>query len=140
MRPRSLPADPKPRPPSRFAVDPARDRHGPIPPDDRKPRRRSAGASSSDAVAASSDASPVVTTALPVRTQELRQSNLERSVIRAACIGAVASMTAVTAAVALNGGGVGSIGAGIMVAGFDGIPFGAMIGAMLHFLRHPEEQ
>ena len=109
----------------------------------RAPGRRwsgSAGASSSDAVAASSAASPVVTTALPVRTQELRQSNLERSVIRAACIGAVASMTAVTAAVALNGGGVGSIGAGIMVAVFDGSPFGAMIGAMLHFLRHPEEQ
>jgi len=54
--------------------------------------------------------------------------------------GALASVTVVTAAVAVNGGGVAWIGTGIMVAGFGRIPFGAMIGAMVHFIRHPEEQ
>ena len=76
--------------------------------------------------------------ALP--TQKQRTSELQRTVVRAAGVGGLASVTVVTAAVALSGGGVGSIGAGLMVAGFDGIPFGAMIGAMVHFMRHPEEQ
>lgn len=54
-------------------------------------------------------------------------------------IGFVTAIIGVTAGVALNGGGGASIGAGIMVAGFDGLPFGAMLGAMVHFLRHPED-
>jgi hypothetical protein len=67
-------------------------------------------------------------------------SDLQRTIVKSACVGGLASVTVVTAAVALSGGGVGSLGAGVMVAGFDGIPFGAMIGAMIHFMRHPEEQ
>jgi hypothetical protein len=47
-------------------------------------------------------------------------------------------MIAVTAVVMWNGGGGGSIGAGIMVAGFDGFPFGAMLGVMLYYLKHPD--
>lgn len=81
-----------------------------------------------------------VADAVPTPIRRSPTSDLQRTAVRGGCIGALAGLTVVTAAVALNGGGLGSIGAGIMVAGFDGIPFGAMIGAMIHFMRHPEEQ
>ena len=77
---------------------------------------------------------------VPVPAQNPRTSDLQRTVVRAAGVGGLASVTVVTAVVALSGGGAASIGAGVMVAGFDGIPFGAMIGAMVHFMRHPDEQ
>jgi hypothetical protein len=64
--------------------------------------------------------------------------SLQRTVLVGGAIGFVTTTVAVTVGVALNGGGGASIGAGIMVAGFDGVPFGAMLGAMVHFLRHPE--
>lgn len=79
-------------------------------------------------------------TGTAVTTHRPPTLDLQRTVVKSGCIGALVSVTAVTAVVAVNGGGVGSIGAGIMVAGFDGFPFGAMIGAMVHFMRHPEEQ
>ncbi|MGH9266161.1 MAG: hypothetical protein ACRD1D_15870 [Acidimicrobiales bacterium] len=64
---------------------------------------------------------------------------LERSIVVGSCVGAAVTVAAVAAGVALNGGGVASLGAGLMVGGFSGLPFGAMMGAILHFLRHPEE-
>ncbi|MDQ3897263.1 MAG: hypothetical protein M3326_08505 [Actinomycetota bacterium] len=64
--------------------------------------------------------------------------DLQRTVIRGGSIGFAAALVLVTVGVAANGGGAASIGAGIMVAGFDGFPFGAMLGAMVHFLKHPE--
>ena len=64
--------------------------------------------------------------------------DLQRTAVRGAVIGGIAAAAIVTSVVALNGGGAASIGAGAMVAGFDGIPFGAMMGAMVHFLKHPE--
>ena len=64
---------------------------------------------------------------------------LERAIVLGSFLGAVATVGAVAAAVALNGGGLASVGAGLMVGGFSGLPFGAMMGAILHFLRHPEE-
>jgi hypothetical protein len=63
---------------------------------------------------------------------------LQRSAVLAGAIGSVLTMIVVTVAVAAFGGGIGSFGAGIMVAGFDGFPFGAMLGVMIYFLRHPE--
>lgn len=63
---------------------------------------------------------------------------LQRSAVRAGTIGSLLTMIVVTIAVAAFGGGIASIGAGIMVAGFDGFPFGAMLGVMLYFLRNPE--
>ncbi len=63
---------------------------------------------------------------------------LQRRAIRCGSIGFLLTMVAVTAAVAAYGGGVASIGAGVMVGGFDGFPFGAMLGIMTYFLRHPD--
>ena len=63
---------------------------------------------------------------------------LQRRAIRCGTIGFVLTMITVTAAVAAFGGGVASIGAGVMVAGFDGFPFGAMLGVMTYFLKHPD--
>lgn len=85
------------------------------------------------------DPSPVADTE-PVPERRPPKPDLQRTVVTGASVGALAAATMVTAAVALNGGGVGSVGAGVMVAGFDGIPFGAMIGAMVYFMGHPEEQ
>ena len=64
---------------------------------------------------------------------------LERAIVLGSFLGAAATVGAVAGGVALNGGGVASVGAGLMVGGFSGLPFGAMMGAILHFLRHPEE-
>jgi hypothetical protein len=66
------------------------------------------------------------------------EGDLQRTAVRGALIGCIGAVTIVTAVVAANGGGVASIGAGAMVAGFDGIPFGAMMGTMVHYLKHPE--
>jgi hypothetical protein len=63
---------------------------------------------------------------------------LQRRAIRCGTLGFVLTMIAVTAAVAALGGGVASIGAGVMVGGFDGFPFGAMLGVMTYFLKHPD--
>ena len=65
--------------------------------------------------------------------------SLQRTIVLGGSIGFVTTTVAVTLGVALNGGGGASVGAGLMVAGFDGFPFGAMLGAMVHFLRHPED-
>ena len=73
-----------------------------------------------------------------VATKASSEGDLQATVVRGALIGCITAAAIVTAAVAANGGGLASIGAGVMVAGFDGIPFGAMMGAMVHFLKHPE--
>jgi hypothetical protein len=65
--------------------------------------------------------------------------SLQRTIVLGGGIGFVTTTVAVTVGVALNGGGGASVGAGLMVAGFDGLPFGAMLGAMIHFLKHPED-
>jgi hypothetical protein len=64
--------------------------------------------------------------------------SLQRWAVTSGAIGSLLTMIAVTAVVMWNGGGGGSIGAGIMVAGFDGFPFGAMLGVMLYYLKHPD--
>lgn len=64
---------------------------------------------------------------------------LERAIVVGSCVGAAVTVGAVAGGVALYGGGLASVGAGVMVGGFSGLPFGAMMGAILHFLRHPEE-
>lgn len=64
--------------------------------------------------------------------------SLQQTIVLGGGIGCVIAMALVTMVVAANGGGLGSLGAGIFVAGFDGIPFGAMLGAMVHFLKHPD--
>jgi hypothetical protein len=59
--------------------------------------------------------------------------------MRSGTIGFLLSVLVVTAVVGANGGGLASIGAGIMVAGFDGVPFGAMLGVMTYYMKYPEE-
>ncbi len=59
-------------------------------------------------------------------------------VIGAVC-GFLFCVISVTAAVAVSGGGAGSIGAGILVGGFSGVPFGAMLALTLDLGRHGEE-
>lgn len=66
------------------------------------------------------------------------RSGLGRTVGTSSGIGFVLTVIIVTAAVAASGGGVASIGAGVMVGGFSGIPFGAMLGTMVFFMRNPE--
>ena len=63
---------------------------------------------------------------------------LQRWAVTSGGIGFLLTITAVTAVVVLNGGGWGSVGAGILVAGFDGFPFGAMVGVMMYYLKYPE--
>lgn len=65
--------------------------------------------------------------------------DLQRSAMRSGAIGFLLSGLVVTAVVGANGGGWASIGAGIMVAGFDGFPFGAMLGVMMYYMKYPEE-
>lgn len=65
--------------------------------------------------------------------------DLQRSAMRSGAIGFLLSVLVVTAIVGANGGGWASIGAGIMVAGFDGFPFGAMLGVMMYYMKYPEE-
>ena len=62
---------------------------------------------------------------------------LQRAMVISSVVGFAASVSTVTAGVALSGGGVGSFGAGILVGGFSGVPFGAMLGAMIHLGKHP---
>lgn len=71
-------------------------------------------------------------------TQAMRPT-LDRAVVVGSCVGAAVTVGAVAAGVALNGGGPASVSAGVMVGGFSGLPFGAMMGAILHFLRRPED-
>jgi hypothetical protein len=77
--------------------------------------------------------------AQPVAVPAPGAGGLARTTALGAGIGFLISVVAVTAVLAANGAGVAALGAGIMVAGFDGLPFGAMLGAMVHFMRHPEE-
>lgn len=65
--------------------------------------------------------------------------DLQRWAVRSGTIGFVLAVLVVTAVVAVNGGGFASIAAGIMVAGFDGFPFGAMLGVMTYYMKHPED-
>jgi hypothetical protein len=65
--------------------------------------------------------------------------DLQRWAMRSGTIGFLLSVLVVTAVVAANGGGLASIGAGIMVAGFDGFPFGAMLGVMTYYMKYPED-
>ncbi len=118
-------------------------RHRPQPPVRRRELRDrpflpDQGGATSVGASSEGHAGTAVSSATP--TSRPPTPDLQRTVVKSGCIGFLASVTAVTAVVAVDGGGVASIGAGIMVAGFDGFPFGAMIGAMLHFMRHPEEQ
>ena len=50
-----------------------------------------------------------------------------RVAVIGAMVGFVFCLVGVTAAVMLSGGGAASIGAGILVGGFSGVPFGAML-------------
>ena len=65
--------------------------------------------------------------------------DLQRWALRSGTIGFFLTVLVVTAVVAANGGGLASVGAGIMVAGFDGFPFGAMLGVMTYYMKHPEQ-
>ena len=65
--------------------------------------------------------------------------DLQRWALRRGIIGFFLTVLVVTAVVAANGGGLASIGAGIMVAGFDGMPFGAMLGVMTYYMKFPED-
>lgn len=63
---------------------------------------------------------------------------LQRWAVTSALIGFFLTVCVVTTVVAINGGGWASIAAGMMVAGFDGFPFGAMIGVMTYYMKYPE--
>lgn len=76
--------------------------------------------------------------AAPAAVEPRPEGDLQRTAVRGALIGCIGATVIVSAVVAANGGGIASIGAGAMVAGFDGIPFGAMMGTMVHYLKHPE--
>ena len=54
------------------------------------------------------------------------------------CIFSLLTVLVVTAVVAASGGGFASVGAGMLVAGFDGFPFGAMIGIMTYYMKYPQ--
>ena len=54
----------------------------------------------------------------------------QRAALLGGVVGFLLCVIALTAAVALNGGGVASVGAGLLVGGFSGIPFGAMLAVM----------
>ena len=62
-----------------------------------------------------------------------------RAVALGSLIGFVLSCIAVTGGVAMSGGGLGSIGAGMLVGWFDGIPFGAMVGATVCLGGNPDK-
>jgi hypothetical protein len=64
--------------------------------------------------------------------------DLQRWAVTSGSISCFLTVLVITAVVAANGGGMASIAAGVMVAGFDGFPFGAMIGVMLYYMKHPE--
>jgi hypothetical protein len=66
-------------------------------------------------------------------------SGLGRASVIGSLVGCALSMIAVAGGVALSGGGVASLGAGILVGGFSGTPFGAMLGAMVYLGKHPED-
>jgi hypothetical protein len=74
----------------------------------------------------------------PVPSRATRP-DLQRWAMRSGTIGFFLSVLVVTAVVAANGGGLASIAAGIMVAGFDGFPFGAMLGVMTYYMKYPED-
>ena len=65
--------------------------------------------------------------------------DLQGWAVRSGTIGFFLTALVVTAVVAVNGGGWASIAAGIMVAGFDGFPFGAMLGVMVYYMKYPED-
>lgn len=64
--------------------------------------------------------------------------DLRRWAMKRGTLGFLLTVLVVTPVVAANGGGLASIGAGIMVAGFDGFPFGAMLGVMTYYMKYPE--
>jgi hypothetical protein len=64
--------------------------------------------------------------------------SLQRWAVTSGSVFLLLTVVVVTTVIAANGGGFASIGAGILVAGFDGFPFGAMIGVMTYYMKYPE--
>jgi hypothetical protein len=73
------------------------------------------------------------------KPSEPARPELQGWAVRSGAIGFFVTVVVVTGVVAANGGGLASIGAGIMVAGFDGLPFGAMLGVMTYYMRYPDD-
>jgi hypothetical protein len=74
----------------------------------------------------------------PLPSRQTRP-DLQRWAVRSGTIGFFLTLLVVTAVVAANGGGLAAVAAGIMVAGFDGFPFGAMLGVMTYYMKYPED-
>jgi hypothetical protein len=75
----------------------------------------------------------------PLPSRRTTRPDLQRCAVRSGTIGFFLTLLVVTAVVAANGGGLAAVAAGIMVAGFDGFPFGAMLGVMIYYMKYPED-